>query len=115
MYANTGGHTAVCSGSSLKFDSLETKNEYSLAQLALMNGGFYTKLIGKKWTELILGGLIDEAEKARYEQFAAAAGGGTVSLTIDSAAYSGCVLISSDIRSEPDSRLCRFSLKFRRY
>lgn len=115
MYGKVNGHTAVCSGRSLKFDSLETKNEYSAVQLPLMNGGFYTKLIGRKWTELVLGGLIDEQEKASVEQFITAAGGGTVSVTIDNTAYIGCVMISSSISALPDSRLCRFSLRFRRY
>ena len=113
MYKKAMAHSVACGNAGLVFDSLKVKNEYSVVQLPLIGGGFFTKIVGKKWTELVLEGNISEDDRSHYDSFIAAVSSGAVSLVVDITTYSRCILIDHQVTTPPDSRLDRFTIRFR--
>ncbi|MBQ2580891.1 MAG: hypothetical protein II574_04610 [Ruminococcus sp.] len=114
MYKKSMTHSVLCGNAGLVFDSLKVKDEYSVVQLPLISGGFYTKIAGKKWTEIVMEGCISDSDRQRhYDSFIAAASSGEVSLIVDITSYSRCILIDQQLTALPDSRLERFIIRFR--
>lgn len=113
MYKKAIAHAVACGSAGLVFDSLKVKNEYSVVQIPLISGGFYTKIVGKKWTEIVIEGNISEDDRRHYDSFIAAVDSGAVSLIVDITSYSRCILIDHQVTTLSDSRLDRFTIRFR--
>ncbi len=113
MYKRFTHHILVCGEKGLLFDKISVKNELTLAQIPLISGGYYSKVIGTKWCEITVEGSISQDERQHYDRFIAAASGSPVELTADITTYYGCVLVENEVTSLPDSRIDRFRLKFR--
>lgn len=113
MYKKYTSHALICGDSGIVFDKLNIKYDYSLVQLPMISGGFYSKLTGTKWCELTAQGVISIDDIHHYNSFFAAVRDRVVNMTVDTTEYRNCVLVETEITALPDSRLRQFTFRFR--
>lgn len=113
MYQKHMAHAVSCGDHGIICDSIKVKHEYSLTQIPLISGGYYSKEIGKKWCELTIEASVSDSDRKYYDSFLKFVADGPVNLVADSEIYSKCVLVESSMTCVPDSRIYRFMMKFR--
>ncbi len=113
MYQKYTSHALICGDKGIVFDKLNIKYDYSLVQIPMISGGFYSKLTGTKWCEITAQGVISESDIHHYDSFFSAVSGRVVTLTVDTTEYTNCVLVETELTALPDSRLKRFTFRFR--
>lgn len=113
MYKKYIRHVLVCNQTGILCDSITVKHEYALAQTPLISGGYYSKRIGKRWSELIVEGSISHSDIEHYDSFLEAVSDGPVTLIADITEYYNCVLVETSMTCLPDSSINRFTMKFR--
>lgn len=113
MYKRDLTHILICDEIGLNFDSIKVKYEYSLAQVPLISGGYYSKQMGKKWCELTVEGSISQSDREYYDRFLKLVNAGPKDLIADITEFKRCVLIESSISTEQGSRIDRFTMRFR--
>ena len=115
MYRKNGVHRLVCTNKSIFYDRLSQSSVLSVWQLPLLNGGFYTKVLGTRYKELVFEGTIVPTERNRFDTFIETVSASAVTLSADNVQYIACTLISSEISFQPDSGFCKYKIVFRRY
>lgn len=113
MYQKTNSHVLICEELGVICESIKVKYEYSLEQVPLISGGYYSKKIGKKWCELTVEGKIAKSDRKQYDSFFALVSGEPVTLIADITEYKKCVLVESCVTTLPDSEIDRFMMRFR--
>ncbi len=112
MYQKTK-HILICGNKGLLYDSITEKDELVIAQVPLISGGFYSKLVGQKWCEVTVEGRISKSDLEYYNDFVFLVKGNSVTLSSEDTTYNHSILVQSELAELPDSRLYKYQLKFR--
>lgn len=115
MYIKQGSHSLCCGNVDILYDELKCSEILSVSQLPLMDGGFFSKVLGVKYSELVFEGGFIPSDKLRFEAFIGIVRAATVDLTADGVNYNGCTMVEYELSRKSDSDLYKYRIKFRRY